>query len=118
MAGWHHQLNWYEFMQTPGDSEGQGTLVCCSPWGHKESDTTEQQLSAWISPWRETFSLQHWTVGSCPTLWKEKQSLIPKVVHYTNTLEKMVWNKGSQFMSSQDVQKCKILMCLPRPAIQ
>ena len=40
--GWHHQLNGHEFEQAPGDSEGQGSLVCCSPWGHKESDTTEQ----------------------------------------------------------------------------
>ena len=36
MVGWHHWLNWHEFEQTPGDSEGQGSLVCCSPWGHKE----------------------------------------------------------------------------------
>ena len=42
MVGWHHQLNGYEFEQTPGDGEGQGSLVCCSPWGHRESDTTEQ----------------------------------------------------------------------------
>ena len=42
MVGWHHQLNGYEFEQTPGDSEGQGTLACCSPWSHKESDMTEQ----------------------------------------------------------------------------
>ena len=41
MVGWHHQLNRYEFEQTSGDGEGQGSLVCCSPWGHKESDTTE-----------------------------------------------------------------------------
>ena len=41
MVGWHHQLNGHEFEQTPGDSEGQGSLVCCSPWGSKESDTTE-----------------------------------------------------------------------------
>ena len=38
----HHQLNGHEFEQTPGNSEGQGSLVCCSPWGYKESDTTEQ----------------------------------------------------------------------------
>jgi len=43
MVGWHHQLNGHEFEQVPGDGEGQGSLVCCSPWGHKESDTTEQQ---------------------------------------------------------------------------
>ena len=42
MVGWHHQLNGQEFEQTPGDIEGQGSLVCCSPWGHKESDMTEQ----------------------------------------------------------------------------
>ena len=41
MVGWHHQLNGHEFEQTVGDSEGQGSLVCCSSWGHKESDTTE-----------------------------------------------------------------------------
>ena len=41
MLGWHHQLNGHEFEQTLGDDEGQGSLVCCSPWDHKESDTTE-----------------------------------------------------------------------------
>ena len=39
---WHHWCNEHEFGQTPRDGEGQGGLVCCSPWGHKESDTTEQ----------------------------------------------------------------------------
>ena len=41
MVGWHHQLDGHEFGQTLGDSEGQGNLACCSPWDHKESDTTE-----------------------------------------------------------------------------
>ena len=41
MVGWHHQLNGHEFEQAPGVGDGQGSLVCCSPWGHKESDTTE-----------------------------------------------------------------------------
>ena len=40
MLEWHQQLNGCESEQTPGDSEGQGWLVCCSPWGHKELDTT------------------------------------------------------------------------------
>ena len=35
MVGWHHRLNGHESEQTPGDSEGQGSLVCCSPWGRK-----------------------------------------------------------------------------------
>ena len=41
MVGWHHWLNGHEFEQAPGDGEGQGSLVCCSPWGRKESNTTE-----------------------------------------------------------------------------
>ena len=42
MAEWHHQLNWHEFEQAPGVGDGQGSLVCCSPWDCKESDTTER----------------------------------------------------------------------------
>ena len=40
-CGWHHQLDGHESEQTPGVGNGQGSLACCSPWGHKESDTTE-----------------------------------------------------------------------------
>ena len=40
IVGWHHQLTGHEFESTPGDSEGQGGLMCCSLWGRKESDTT------------------------------------------------------------------------------
>ena len=42
MVEWHHQLNGYQFEQTAGDGEGQGSLACCSPWGRKELNTTEQ----------------------------------------------------------------------------
>ena len=42
MVGWHHQLNGHEFEYTPGVGYRQEGLVCCSPWGCKESDTTEQ----------------------------------------------------------------------------
>ena len=41
MVGWHRQLNGHELEQTPGDGKEQGILACCSPWGHKELDTTE-----------------------------------------------------------------------------
>ena len=40
MGGWYHRLNGHEFEQTPGNSEGEGSPACCSPWGHKESGTT------------------------------------------------------------------------------
>ena len=42
MVGWHRRLNGHEFEQTPGNGEGQASLACCSPWGRKESDTTER----------------------------------------------------------------------------
>ena len=45
MAGWHHQLDGYEFEWTPGVADGQGGLECCSPWGHKSQ--------AWLSNWTE-----------------------------------------------------------------
>ena len=42
MVGWHHGLYGHEFEQAPGVGDGQGSMVCCSPWACKESDTTEQ----------------------------------------------------------------------------
>ena len=51
MVGWHYQLNGHEFEQAPGDGEGQGSLACCSPWGHKESGddwaTEQHQNTLW-----------------------------------------------------------------------
>ena len=41
MVGWHHQLNGHKFAQALGADDGQGSLVCCSSLGHKQSDTTE-----------------------------------------------------------------------------
>ena len=40
---WHHQLNGHEFEQTPGNGEGQGSLACCSPWGHMTEKMNQQQ---------------------------------------------------------------------------
>ena len=42
VVGWHHRLNGHEFEQTLGDSERQGSLACCSPWGCKELDMTKR----------------------------------------------------------------------------
>ena len=41
MVGWDHRFNGHELEQALRVGDGQGSLVCCSPWGHKESDTTE-----------------------------------------------------------------------------
>ena len=46
LTQWHHQLDGHEFEQILGDGEGQGSLMCFSPWGRKESGTTEQQMRA------------------------------------------------------------------------
>ena len=60
MVGWHHRLNGNEFEQALRDSEGQGSLVCCSPWGHKESDKTEQlNNSSPSSPFLSLTSICH-----------------------------------------------------------
>ena len=53
MVGGSHQLDGHEFEQAPGAGDGQGSLVCCSPWGCKESGTTEwlNWAEQWISLW-------------------------------------------------------------------
>ena len=55
MAGWHHRLDGHEFEWSPGDGHGQGGLVCCDSWGHKESDMTE-----WLN-WTELNIFLHVT---------------------------------------------------------
>ena len=65
MVGWHHWLNGHEFEQTLGDGEEQGSLGCCSPWSHKESDTAE-----WISnnQWSDNVQLDScgpWVQNLC-----------------------------------------------------
>ena len=47
MVGWHHRLHGHEFEQAPGVDDGQGSLVCCSPRGHKELDMTRLVPDKW-----------------------------------------------------------------------
>ena len=61
---WHHRLNGQEFEQTPGDSEGEGSLACCSPRSHKESDTT------WWAPIHGLKTPHLLSPGSLPQLTK------------------------------------------------
>ena len=49
MVGWHHQLDGYEFEQDLGVGDGQGSLVCCSPWGRKESDESPTSIKVFAS---------------------------------------------------------------------
>ena len=77
VVGWHHWLNGYEFEQAPGVGDGQGGLVCCSPWGCKESETTEllnnsTSIPSWVYV---TFflpthpSIDAWLVSAFWLLW-------------------------------------------------
>ena len=52
MVGWHHGLDGHEFDQALGVGDGQGSLACYSPWGRKESDTTERLN--WTKVWQKT----------------------------------------------------------------
>ena len=56
MVGLHHQLDGHKFKWAPGFVDGQGSLACCSPWGHKELDTTEQLN--WTDWYRVSYNLQ------------------------------------------------------------
>ena len=71
-VGWHHQLNGHEFEKTQGVGDGQGGLACCCPWGHKESDTTEQlNWTKLFSQYVMSDSVSPWTAAhqaSCPSL--------------------------------------------------
>ena len=55
MVGWHHRLNGHEFEQALGDGEGLGSLACCSPWGCKELDMTEQLSNNKTKPYLSVF---------------------------------------------------------------
>ena len=81
MLGWYPWLNGHEFEQAPGDGEGQRSLVCCSPWGHKESDMTwrlniNNSSSAYksdkqrnnIQPWCVPFPILNQSTVPCPVL--------------------------------------------------
>ena len=50
MVGWHHRLDGYEFEQASGVGDGHRSLVYLSPWGHKESDTTERRSLRYLNP--------------------------------------------------------------------
>ena len=97
MVGWHHWLKGHESEWTPGVGDGQGGLVCCSPWGHKESDTTE--WLNWLTDWSR---FSH--VWLFVTLWTvARQAPLSKGIHKARMLEWIT-------MSSS--------MHLPKPGIE
>ena len=81
VVGWHYQLSGHEFEQVPGDGEGQGSLVCCSPWGFKESDTTEQLNTA-----THLHTCVCSVAQSCPILFDSMSaaSLAPLIMEFSS----------------------------------
>ena len=79
MVGLHHHLNGQEFEKSLGDGEGQGSLACCSPWGHKELDTTEQLTTTvldFMSPKSSGFQWKpQWGTTTCQSGWLLFKSL-------------------------------------------
>ena len=63
MVGCHHQLDGHEFEQAPRVGDGQGSLVCCSPWGHKESDMTERLN--WLTEWNLAQPEKYMEIHTC-----------------------------------------------------
>ena len=89
MVGWHHWLNGHEFEQASGDGEGQGSLVCCSPWGRKESD-----MSDWVN-WTELNWSGNYNSSIAMYLQKLKADLHLRkwdVSHSWYFLKRIPWN--------------------------
>ena len=85
MVGRHHRLNGHEFEQAPGDGDRQGGLACCSPWGHKESDTTERLSSSNNENMRTVVLLK--TLERVPWTARRSNQSILKEIHLEYSLE-------------------------------
>ena len=95
MVGWHNQLNENEFEQAPRGGEGQGSLVCCSPWDHKELDTTE-----WLNNTKFSSNpVFHGDIWSCLNLtflkpWTNQCVFLMEMffLSYVNETMYLLWN--------------------------
>ena len=87
MVGWHHWLSGHESEKTLGDSKGQGSLVCCSTWGHKKSDTTER-LNWTELNWEGKMDVK-WGKQGCTGTWQDEETHKKWV-----ELMRVHWNPG------------------------
>ena len=107
MVGWHHRLNGYEFEQTPGVGNEQGSLVCCSPWGCKESDTTEQlkwtELKQKEAPGTMFYQQNVCTLAAYKNIKTMKLSLIEMSIlncHFKVSSSIILCNNNKPFLES------------------
>ena len=100
MVWWHHLLNGHEFEQAPQNGEGWGGLVCWSPWGHKESDMTEQLNN---KQWKNSVPAS-WKGNPSNRIWLCicQEGLTPGLVHYCLILKFLIFffSKGISILIS------------------
>ena len=92
VVGWHHRLNGHEFEHSPGVDDGQGSLECWSPWGHKELDTTK-----WLN-WmgnKENFLLFSQEVRFSSPFWLWLRGQNPCKAHRINIYERDAWREDA-----------------------
>ena len=106
MVGWYHRLNGHEFEQTPGDGEGQGSLACCSAWGHKESD-----MSEWLNN-NHIINPSVCQASTCPSHFLH---FVQARVHFCVKLRFPFFLRSCLFLSSSGavLGKLLLLLCLP-----
>ena len=92
IVGWHHRLNGHEFEQALRDGDGQGSLLCCSPWGHKESDMTEQ--------------LKHF--HSIQVIWALPVFLLASLIASLTTW--WIWSSGAYMLFLQILAHQQVLL--------
>ena len=93
-GGWHHRLNGHEFEQTLEVGDGPGSLVCCSPWGDKESDTTE--WLNWLTDWGSNQPLVQLFMG---LELQEDEKVLPRAFTYSRTAFPAPWCAMALFSS-------------------
>ena len=103
MVGWHHQLDEHESKKAPGFGDGQGRLVCCSPWGCKESDTTEQlnwtEHVHMSTPTSLTIPSSHPSPGHHPFIFCEFVSTTCPLAKRVAKSQTLLSNWSSQYIS-------------------
>ena len=107
MAGWHHRLDEHEFEQALGVGDGQRSLVCCSPGGCKESDTTE-----WLN-WTESLPVRIVAAQSCPTLCNSMDCSTPGSSVLRSLPEFYQLTSIESVMLSSNLILCWPLLLLP-----
>ena len=111
MVGWHHWLNGHESEQAPEVGEVQGSLVCCSPLGHKESDTTE-----WLN-WTDVFRNRFYDLNPCISSYLEKHYILHGDIRFS-WLTETFWKMSASWHWTPPSPKPYIYWLSPTAALE